>query len=304
MRLISEIIDKFPDYDSIPNVETILDKADELYFKLSYSFDGYGGDWKDTLTHLSKISSANNIYKTAFDFLYIMKKMYASVDWSEDPKIEMVRKCLEANKEMNESVAQYQRTLNLHLSRRQVFYETSEIRDTPWAMYHYSDKIHALLHKDWDVVYNLFTNVLRASPTTVIIPALIDTIQELERQKYDWSDNGKKDEILFRERCSALLLRPIMMAFWSSLVNVHGMEVKEAFAQLLERCTRGSVVSELLNTLLGAMQFSTLPIHDREVNPMHLHGEFWSNIPQHYLAYYMPHTELNPHVGLPLSPYS
>jgi hypothetical protein len=65
-----------------------------------------------------------------------------------------------------------------------------------------------------------------------------------------------------------------MMAFWSDLVNKHHLEVKEACNRLLARSTRGSVVSDLLATFMGAMQFSTLPIHDRQVNPMYLNGEF------------------------------
>jgi hypothetical protein len=55
---------------------------------------------------------------------------------------------------------------------------------------------------------------------------------------------------------------------------------------------------------MGAMQFSSLPIHDSEVNPMYLYGKIWSKIPQQHRQYYMPHTMLNPHVGLPLFPYS
>ena len=82
------------------------------------------------------------------------------------------------------------------------------------------------------------------------------------------------------------------------------MKVKEAFTQLLETGSFYSVFYDLLVTFMGAMQFSTLPIYDSEVNPMYLYREFWSNIPQQYRQYSMPHTELNPHVGLHLVPYS
>jgi hypothetical protein len=140
----------------------------------------------------------------------------------------------------------------------------------------------------------------------VIMPVLYNTIQDLTRQKMNsWAADG---EILFRDRCSALLFHPIIwpinMAFWSDLVNEHHMKVKEAFTQLLETGSFYSVFYDLLVTFMGAMQFSTLPIHDSEVNPMYLYREFWSNIPQQYRQYSMPHTELNPHVGLHLVPYS
>ncbi len=126
----------------------------------------------------------------------------------------------------------------------------------------------------------------------MIIPALYDTIQYLERQKFDWSDGGKREEILFKDRCSALLFHPIMMAFWSDLVNKHHLEVKEAFTQLFARSKRGIVVSDLLTTFMSVMQFSTLPIHDREFNPMYVNAEIRSNIPPLYMEYFMPHNLL------------
>ncbi len=77
------------------------------------------------------------------------------------------------------------------------------------------------------MIYNLFSIVCCTSPTTVIIPALYDTIQDLIRQKmYSLAADG---DIIFRDRCSALLFQPIIMAFWSDLVNEHHMKVKEAF---------------------------------------------------------------------------
>jgi hypothetical protein len=118
-----------------------------------------------------------------------------------------------------------------------------------------------VLYQDDDMIYNLFSVVRCASPIDVIIPALYNTIQDLTRQKMNnWAADG---DILFRDRCSALLFNPIMVAFWSDLVNMHGMKVKEAFARLLETGSFYSVFYDLLVTFMGAMQFSTLPIHDR-----------------------------------------
>jgi hypothetical protein len=90
--------------------------------------------------------------------------------------------------------------LILDQPRRFILYETSQIRDTPWATYHHTDNTLALYQlEDWDMIQALFSIVRCASPTTVIIPALYDTIQYLERQKFDWSDCGVRDEILFKD---------------------------------------------------------------------------------------------------------
>jgi hypothetical protein len=109
MRLRSEIIENFPHYDRIPNVETIVKREENrtLNTKLNYMFEGRSRNWKATLKYISNLPAADDIYKTASDFLFIMQRMYASVGMTEDPNIYMMYYLIEVNKIMNEKVVEF-----------------------------------------------------------------------------------------------------------------------------------------------------------------------------------------------------
>ncbi len=100
--------------------------------------------------------------------------MYASVDMPEDPKINMMHHFMEVNKIMNERVMEPQ-------LKQYILNETSQIRNTPWETYHYPDNT-LVLYQDDSMIYNLFSIVRCVFPTTVIIPALYDTIQDFKAE--------------------------------------------------------------------------------------------------------------------------
>ncbi len=153
--------------------------------------------------------------------------------------------------------------------------------------------------RNWKATLKYISNISAADDsyktgfdfsTHVSIIALYNTIQYLERQKFDWSDGGKKEEIrVFKMQCAIISPYHDGLLEWFGQVASYGSE--GSFYSTIEGGARCSVIiSDLLKTFMSVMKFSTLPVHSCEVYPMHVNGKIRPNIhPQNteYFTYWV-----------------
>ena len=156
----------------------------------------------------------------------------------------------------------------------------------------------------WNDISSLFNPAIYASPNHIIVPALFEARECFEKKIARTLSyySGRMDEIVktHHDRTyAALFFHPIMIQFWSALVNVKGIAaLRDAFQPYLQNYPKeeSGLFSKYFPIFLDVMQ--VFGPEGNDINPMHVNFSIFAKIPPVYAAnYYTPHRDNYPSVG-------